>query len=209
VALRRSPVAAWLAGPDREGWPGWGPRWWRTHGRLIVVLWALAGILVAADSVRDLVTRTAGQGLSARYPGLAIQTLKPQLDRLLTPSQAVGFVAAPDRSIFRPQVSLAQVRFVLSPRVVTSPEFEEPYWGGGPRRIVVLRPGREPVTDFLARGETWPAALLDVVDRLGFALSPRWVIVAGPNRLGIARMWREYGLRPVLAGPRWGLGERP
>ncbi len=208
VALRRGPVAGWLAGPDREGWPGWGPRWWRRYGRLIVVLWALAGVLVAADSVRDLVTKTAGQDLTERYPGLAVKVLQPWLDRLLTPSQAVAFVAAPGRSFFKPQVSLAQVRFALSPRVVTSPGFEEPYWGGGPNRIIVLRPGREKVPDFLMQGGTWPGALLDVVDRLGFALSPRWVILAGPGQAAIAGLCGRYVLRPVVIGPRWGLGER-
>jgi hypothetical protein len=208
VAMRRSQIAAWLAGPEPEGWPGWGPRWWRRYGRLIVVLWALAGAVVAADSVRDLVVRKAGQDLTARYPGLAVLALKPRLDRLLAPHEAVGFVAAPGRSIFRPQVSLAQVRFALSPRVVTSPEFEEPYWGGGPRRIIVIRPGRENVADWLARSVKWPGTILDAIDRLGFALEPRWVIATGPDRKAVLGLLKRHGLRPVLIRPGWALAER-
>ncbi len=208
VGLRHSPLADWLAGPGQVVWPARGPAWWRRHGRLIVVAWALAGVLVAGDFVRDLVAKDATRGPAERYPGFGVTRLLPDLGRRLGRSEPVGFVAARGRSRFRPQVDLAQVRFALSPRVVTSPGFEEPAWGGGPRPVIVVGPGREGVALFLKRAGPWPAGLLGMVGRLRMALSPRWVIVAGPDRAAIGPVLHRYGLRLVLFRDGWGLAER-
>ncbi|MBU0514329.1 MAG: hypothetical protein KJ621_06105 [Proteobacteria bacterium] len=206
--LRHSPLADWLASPREGVWPAGGPAWWRRHGRLIVVGWALAGALVAGDSVRDLATKNASLGPTERYPGFGVTRLLPEIDRRLGRSEPVGFVAAPGRSLFRPQVGLAQVRFALSPRVVTSPAFEEPAWGGGPRPVIVVGPGREIVAEFLSRAGPWPASLLGVFGRLQTDLIPRWVIVAGPDRAAVRPVLHRNRLRLVLFRDGWGLAER-
>ena len=145
---KKSALARWLthtANQHRgEQFPDAGPAWWRRHGRIIVIAAAFLGLVIAAHDTATLVGEKAPKNLDRRYPGFAVTTLSPYLEKV-PPSQPVGLWDP----LKRPNL-LHQVRFALAPRMVI--------YGRGPKFLIIAGRDREHVGRLIKTANLEPLA---------------------------------------------------